>query len=560
MRLNRCLIPVACLLIVHASDVCAVNDIGGTLITLTNSTTAPNGAWSWFEDERAIIDDSDPNNTKLLVSSVSSASNGSAESGDVDLLWLNVDTGQQGEFELSDRLERDDHNSAALWQRPDGRYVASYGKHNTDQLMRWRVSTNPGDPTSWSAEQSLDASPGSSSGFTYSNLHYLPDDDNGNGRLYNFSRTVNFDPNVLTSSDLGQSWSYRGKLLTQGGGGDRPYLRYFSDGDKIHFIATEEHPRDFNNSIYHGYLKDGQLFNSNGSLADSNIFNSLGVSPTNLTTVQAANEVINGVAIERAWTIDVAIESDGDPVAVFSGRANGNANDHRFYYATFESGNWQVNELAKAGGFLYAREDDYTGLVSIDPNDPSTLFMSSEIDPRTDEPLDHYEIFRGHTNDQGATWNWDPITFNSTMDNLRPLVPEWNDQETALVWMRGNYSTFTSWDSEVVAITDFAPITFSVNGDFNDDQLVDVLDYQFLLRQLNQTFVGITPAESYQLGDMTGDLATDFEDLVAFRDAYDSFNSIGAFESLVHSLAIPEPASWILFAIAITIIQGRTRN
>ena len=39
------------------------------------------------------------------------------------------------------------------------------------------------------------------------------------------------------------------------------------------------------------------------------------------------------------------------------------------------------------------------------------------------------------------------------MDNLRPLVPKWNDARTALVWMRGNYRhNHGDWDTAVVAL------------------------------------------------------------------------------------------------------------
>jgi hypothetical protein len=64
----------------------------------------------------------------------------------------------------------------------------------------------------------------------------------------------------------------------------------------------------------------------------------------------------------------------------------------------------------------------------------------------------HHEIFRGETKDGGATWAWTPITQNSTMDNLRPLVPIWKDQRTALVWMRGTYrNNRGEWTTKVVA-------------------------------------------------------------------------------------------------------------
>ena len=426
----------------------AVDDVNGTLHTLTNTSTAPNGAWSWFEDERAIIDDSDPNNTLLLLSSVSSAANGNPESGDVDLLWRNLDTGLQGEFELNDRLERDDHDSASLYIRPDGRYIAMYSKHITDSLTRWRISTNPNDPTAWGPEQTLN----NGAGTTYNNTYYLPDDNGGAGRTYNFTRADNFDPIVQTSSNDGTTWTEQGKLLTEGGGGDRPYLRYASDGKKIHFIATERHPRNFQNSVYHGYVQDGVLYDTTGSVIDGNLFDANGSAPNQLTTVFKNGSQFDGLTLTRAWTINLEMDNTGNPVGIISARVSDNNQDHRFLYARYDGAEWQVNQLAEAGGFLYAAEDDYTGLASIDPENPNVVYMSSDIDPRDSSPTSKYELYKGVTGDFGKSWTWSAITENSTIDNLRPVVPSWNGNETAVTWMRGNYNSFTNWDTEMVAL------------------------------------------------------------------------------------------------------------
>jgi autotransporter-associated beta strand protein len=427
----------------------AVDDVAGTMFTLTTTATAPNGAWSWFEDERAIIDSSDPNNPLLVVSSVSSAADGNAESGDVDLLWRNLITGAQGEFELHDRFERDDHDSAALYQRPDGRYLAMYSKHITDNLTRWRISTNPHDPTSWEPMQTL----GNAAGTTYNNIYHLSADNNGAGRTYNFTRATGFDPVVQVSNDHGSTWTNAGQLLTQGDGNDRPYLRYASDGKKIHFISTEEHPRDFANSVYHGYIQDGKLYNTNGSLIDNNLFDPNAVSPTALTKIFQNGSTSNGTTMNRAWTISLEVDNTGNPVGVLSARANDNNNDHRFFYGRYDGNQWQVNEFAKAGGFLYASESDYTGLVAIDPENPNVLVMSSKIDPRSDATTSKYELYKGVTSNFGANWTWSAITENSTVDNIRPIIPEWNGLNTALTWMRGTYSTYTNWNTEVVGIS-----------------------------------------------------------------------------------------------------------
>jgi hypothetical protein len=64
----------------------------------------------------------------------------------------------------------------------------------------------------------------------------------------------------------------------------------------------------------------------------------------------------------------------------------------------------------------------------------------------------HRELYRGDTVDGGKTWQWSPITANSTMDNLRPIVPQWDDPRTALVWMRGTYrANHGEWTTAVVA-------------------------------------------------------------------------------------------------------------
>lgn len=87
------------------------------------------------------------------------------------------------------------------------------------------------------------------------------------------------------------------------------------------------------------------------------------------------------------------------------------------------------------------------------------VFISTDADPVAGTPLisaadgqRHHEIFRGTTAAGGKTWNWLPVTANSTMDNLRPLIPAWPGKTTALIWMRGAYKNNRGeWTSQVVA-------------------------------------------------------------------------------------------------------------
>lgn len=506
----------------------AVNDVAGNLVLFNN-----NGAWSWFEDERAIIDVAAG---KLIVSSVANASGtgGAARNGDVEVVSHDLASGSLAQFTLSDNLQADDHNSAALWRRPDGRYLALYAKHGSDQLTRYRISTNPGDATSWSAEQTFS----NGAGATYSNLHYLPNDANGAGRLYNFVRSVGFDPNILVSDDLGSTWSYGGRLLEEGGSGDRPYLRYYSKGNRIHLIATERHPRDYDNGIYHASIENGKLYGSNGAMLDNNLFDAAAVSPADLTPIFIPGTQFNGVTMRRAWTIDVAIDDAGLPYALFQARANDSNLDHRFFYARFDGSAWSVNEIAKAGGYLYAAEDDYTGLAALDPHDPNRLFISTRIDPRTDVVMPHYEIFEGTTTSAGVDWNWKPITFDSTVDNLRPIVPAWDDEHTALLWNRGNYSTYTNYDLDIVGLTDITDIVPQMAGDLNGDGVLNAADATAYMNGLHADLSSLSFEQARRRGDLNGDLVNDFNDFVLFRQAYDLAYGAGA---LVAAMTVPEP-------------------
>src|SRR6478735_4170127 len=72
----------------------AVNDVAGSLITIND-----NGAWSWFQDERAVVDIAAG---KLIVSSVANAggTNGGTRNGDVDIAALDLQTDGVSRFVL----------------------------------------------------------------------------------------------------------------------------------------------------------------------------------------------------------------------------------------------------------------------------------------------------------------------------------------------------------------------------------------------------------------------------------------------------------------------------
>src|SRR5262249_7680826 len=104
---------------------------------------------------------------------------------------------------------------------------------------------------------------------------------------------------------------------------------------------------------------------------------------------------------------------------------------------------------------LYSGEDDYSGLGALDPANPDVLYISTDADPVKGTPLisaadgkRHYELFRAERGANGK-WSWTPFTRNSTYDNLRPVIPQWNDPRRAIVWVGGaspgNQGEWYSW-------------------------------------------------------------------------------------------------------------------
>src|SRR5262249_25968923 len=203
---------------------------------------------------------------------------------------------------------------------------------------------------------------------TYSNPFRMP-----NGRIYNFFRGVNHDPNYMYSDDEGATWKYGGRWL-YGRTGYSPYLKYASDGKgTVHFVTTEDHPRNFDNSLYHGYLRDGMLYQSDGKV----------VGPLNTTTEAKIatwdfTKVFQGTPDNVAWMVDIRLDKDDRPYVLFSTQVDGRGLprgqgglDLRYHYARWDGRAWQEQEIAHAGTRLYPGADDSSGLGAVEPRERS---------------------------------------------------------------------------------------------------------------------------------------------------------------------------------------------
>jgi hypothetical protein len=457
--MTRCFgaLCVACALawrVTAANEGVYANNYVATALVQLND----NGAWSWFMDPRVIIDEG-----KLIAGSVRAIGSNQANTtdprwGNVEISVYDIGSGRVQTTVLHPHLEQDDHDAPAFLKRRDGSYLAVYSKHTKERRMYYRIS-EPHNPLVWSAARVAETpgedAPVQGNNATYANLFRMP-----SGRIYNFIRAYHHEPNYMYSDDDGDTWTYGGHWL-HGKGGYSPYLKYAYDGKgTVHFVATEDHPRNFDNNLYHGYLKDNALFLSDGTkIGPLSTTTEAPIATWDFTKVFAADPD------HVAWMVDIRLDRTDRPYVLFSTQRDGRGlprgqggMDLRYHYARWDGAAWHHEEIAHAGRRLYPTEDDYSGLAALDPNNPNVVYISTDADPVSGAPLvsaadstRHYELFRGERGTNG-TWTWTPFTRNSTFDNLRPVIPSWNDPRTAIVWMRGKYvHNQGEWYSSLVA-------------------------------------------------------------------------------------------------------------
>jgi hypothetical protein len=162
----------------------------------------------------------------------------------------------------------------------------------------------------------------------------------------------------------------------------------------------------------------------------------LPAAPVHITGLKKA---YNGAdAGGKAWVHSVAFGQDGHPVIAFASFPRSSApadTDHRYHYARWTGSAWTDNEFAAAGGSIVStgNEPDYSGGLTLDPNDPSALYTSRKAGSA-------WRIQRWHTPDGGLHFDTPvDLTPDSPLKNIRPVIPSGPPGDVHALWMSGRY-------------------------------------------------------------------------------------------------------------------------
>lgn len=442
-----------------------------------------NAGWCWFQDPRLLVD-GETGHVLLATVANSDGLDGVERDADIDVACFDPETGRATTIAVGNiptHGHGDDHNGAALWQRPDGRYLVVYTGHNYGSGSNggearpdtfYRISERPHDISAWREERRFtwprtELVANGRHAVTYSNLLHLSAEGGVQGRLYNIARASGAIWQIATSDDLGETWTYRGVLTRpprEGRAYSNGYMKFCGNGtDRIDFITTEAHPRDHNNGLYHGYIRGGRTFNTSGEAVGGDLYSLEAPLPESFPPIFAPRPV-QPDSHHHAWPVELGRARNGVLFALFTTRYGintsaihpahgqpGNA-DHRLFLGRLEGGSWETVELARMGCGLWAKEEDYTGLGAVDPDDARTVYVSTPIDPRDSVRLEKHEIFAGRCGDDFRDWSWTPVTENSKADQLRPRVVTCRDGRTFLFWLRGVYSSQHRYNQELVAL------------------------------------------------------------------------------------------------------------
>lgn len=400
------------------------------------------GGWCWFQDPRVIIHDG-----RLIIGGVRGNGSDDAVVGVYDLKEKTL----LRRIVLHAGFKHDDHNAPAFYVRPDGRVLAVYALHGNNKIHYYRISKSR-DCLEWGAEMQFVHAYPNAGNVTYMNLYGLQSE----GKLYNFFRGIAWNPCFITSKDHGNTWGEPTHFIqSELAGRQRPYARYTSNGqDTVAVSFTDGHPHVFGNSIYYAAFRNGKFFRADGTLLKDLSDGPLKPSEAEMVFRGSGVPVRagNARAPRSAWTSSIVLDKSGYPHIGYTLYLSND--DHRYRIASWNGTEWLDREVARGGKCLYDRESSYTGLISLDPSNPTDVVISTDVNPATGKDMGgKHEIYRAHIgpSDNITTIQWNAMTHDSPVRNLRPIVVT-GDGYRVFLWQRGDFISYTSFQLDTVGV------------------------------------------------------------------------------------------------------------
>ena len=402
-----------------------------------NGELVADGAWCWFQDPRAVhyVGAHD----RTYVGYVDSH-------GDIDIVSQDAGTSRLVHTTLHAGLQVDDHAAPGLVVVPDGRIIAFYSTHGGLQMF-YRISVHPEDISSFGPEKALPANVGMP-GYTYANPIYL----SAEHRLYLFLRGGDNHPVMTWTADY-LHWTTAVDVVMPRTAGrtpfTRPYAKYATNGkDTVAITFTDDHP-DVNPpvSVYALIYKAGVLRTPNGTRLtvldptaegdEHELDNGLPIGPAHIDSLR--DDPSYGAVVYQdpgtvpAWPESMALDSTGAPIVVYASyRDRANA---QYRYAHWNGTAWADIAITGAGGPIEPNDPAYSGGADLDQNSPGTVYLSRETQPGSRR----WEIEKWTTTAPATLAH---ITQNSTVKNVRPVVPWGRSGEIRVLWMSGTYTAF----------------------------------------------------------------------------------------------------------------------
>ena len=344
--------------------------------------------------------------------------------GDVDVVAYDLATGTTTRHTLHAGLGGDDHNAPALHVRADGGYVAMYSAHAADDLTRWRTSL----PTIWR---------GGSRSSSCATTRPSRTRTSWQRAASTSSRSCAASTSTRTSSLARRrrhlaAWRPAARRARAALRALRP-----GPGGVVHLITTEQHPDAAPTSIYHGIV-DGQPpldVRRHRARPRPHRRRRRGARPPLAAVPRRTGRagmddrrrgrrhrprVRRRLGASR-WHERLPLRPPGAPTAGTS-----TASPQRAAAST------PTNRTTPGS----PRSIPTTRHASSCPPTSIPATGAPLVSDRDGRP--HHELFDGRTTDGGATWSWTPVTEHSTVDNLRPIIPRWPGDRTALLWLRGD--------------------------------------------------------------------------------------------------------------------------